>query len=141
VRNPRNHWIGIRAGYQSVSDHPATRLYSVSRTELDRHALILGATGSGKTVALTHLISGAILRGDSKVLIDARGDQINDSLTLLAGRVDPSLVKVIDLRDSSPHMGFDPLGGAGLPHKRALNVAASVKASSDSLGAYSSPES
>jgi len=134
VRNPRNHWLGIEADYQSYHDHPANRLYSVSRSELGRHGLILGATGSGKTVAITHLIAGAALRGDSVVIFDFRGDQVNDALTLLAGRVAPSLVKVIDLRDSSPHMGFDPLGGAGLPHKRALNVAASVKASSDSFG-------
>lgn len=129
-----DHWIGIEADYQSHQDHPATKLYSISRRDLAVHGLMLGASGSGKTVALTHLIAGAILRGDSLVLIDARGDQVNDVLTLLEGRVEPSLVKVIDLRDSSPHMGFDPLGGAGLPHKRALNVAATVKAGSESFG-------
>lgn len=129
-----NHWIGIEADYQSHPDHPATRLYGISRRDVGVHGLMLGGSGGGKTVALTHLIAGAIIRGDSLLLIDARGDQINDALTLLAGRVEPSLVKVIDLRDSSPHMGFDPLGGAGLAHKRALNVAASVKASSDSFG-------
>ena len=128
------HWIGIEADYQSHSEHPATKLYSVTRRDLAVHGLMLGASGSGKTVALTHLIAGAILRGDSLVLIDARGDQVNDVLSLLAGRVEPSLVKVIDLRDSSPHIGFDPLGGAGLAHKRALGVAATVKAGSESFG-------
>ena len=98
------------------------------------HSLILGRTGSGKTVAITHLIAGCIERGDSLVLIDARGDQVNDVLTLLAGRVEPSLVKVLDLRDSSPHMGFDPLGGTGLPHKRALNVLSTIKAGAESFG-------
>lgn len=129
-----DHWIGIEADYREHRDHPATRLFSVSRRDLAVHGLILGASGSGKTVCLTHLIAGAIKRGDSFVLVDARGDQVNDALTLLAGRVDPSLVKVIDLRDSTPHMGFDPLGGAGLPHKRALNVASTIKAGSDSFG-------
>lgn len=129
-----DHWIGIEADYQSQPNHPATKLVSISRRDLAVHGLILGASGSGKTVCLTHLVAGAILRGDSFVLIDARGDQVNDALTLLADRVEPSLVKVIDLRDSGPHMGFDPLGGSGLPHKRALNVAATVKAGSDSFG-------
>lgn len=128
------HWIGIEADYQEHQDHPATRLFSVSRRDLAVHGLILGASGSGKTVCLTHLLAGAIKRGDSFVLVDARGDQVNDALTLLAGRVDPSLVKVIDLRHSTPHMGFDPLGGAGLPHKRALNIASTIKAGSDSFG-------
>ncbi len=140
-REPKNHpaerpehWIGIEADYQSHPEHPATKLYSISRRDLAVHGLMLGASGSGKTVALTHLLAGAILRGDSLVLIDARGDQVNDVLSLLAGRVEPSLVKVIDLRDSSPHMGFDPLGGAGLAHKRALGVAATIKAGSESFG-------
>ncbi|MBL8048944.1 MAG: hypothetical protein JNJ45_09715 [Chthonomonas sp.] len=95
---------------------------------------MIGMTGSGKTTCLTHLISGAILQQNSFVLLDARGDQVNDVLTLLAGRVEPSLVKVIDLRDSSPHIGFDPLGGFGLAHKRALNVASIIKDGADSFG-------
>lgn len=129
-----DHWIGIEADYQSHDDHPASRLVSISRRDLGHHNLILGRTGSGKTVALTHLISGAILRGDSFVVIDPRGDQVHDVLTLLAGRVDPSLVKVVNLRDSSPLMGFDPLSGSGLPHQRALNVLSTVKANADSFG-------
>jgi len=31
-------------------------------------------------------------------------------------------------------MGFDPLGGAALAHKRALNVASTIKAGADSFG-------
>ena len=129
-----DHWIGIEADYRSREGHPSQYLYSLSRRDLATHALLLGKTGSGKTVCLTHFVAGAILRTESFVLVDARGDQVNDVLTLLAGRVEPERVKIIDLRDSSPHMGFDPLRGSSVPHKRALNVLETIRAMSDGWG-------
>lgn len=130
----RDHWIGIEADYQDKPGHPSEYLYKVSREDLATHALLLGKTGSGKTVCLTHLVAGAILRKESFVLVDARGDQVNDVLNLLAGRVEPERVKVIDLRDSTPHMGFNPLYGSGLAHKRALNVLETIRSMNDGWG-------
>lgn len=127
-------WIGIEADYRSKGGSLPDHLHRVSRRDLATHALMLGKTGSGKTTCLTHLVAGLIQRKESYVLVDARGDQVNDHLSLLAGRIDPELVKVIDLRDSTPHTGFDPLGGSGLPHKRALNVLSTIRAGSEGWG-------
>ena len=129
-----DHWIGIQADYREKPGHASEYLYQVSRQDLATHALLLGKTGSGKTVCLTHLIAGAILRKESFVLVDARGDQVNDVLNLLAGRVEPERVKVIDLRDSTPHMGFNPLHGSGLAHKRALNVLETIRTMNEGWG-------
>ncbi len=47
---------------------------AVSRERETRHWLIWGSVGAGKTQTMTHLILGAIDRGDGVLVIDVKGD-------------------------------------------------------------------
>lgn len=93
-----DNWIGVEACWPLYSCEPWAHLVSVTPADLKAHTYLIGATGSGKTVLLHHLIAQDLARGHSICLLDLRGDLVNAALELCIGRVDPSLVKVIDLR-------------------------------------------
>ncbi len=126
--------IGVEACWELYSDEPWDHLVSISVEELQTHALLLGATGSGKTVLMQHLIAQDLERGHSVCQLDLRGDQIRSTLELCVGRVDPSKVLILDLREKARPFGFNPLHGAGEPYFRALNVLSVIKEQSASWG-------
>lgn len=127
-------WIGVEADWRQSPRLSARHFVSLTPAELRTHALLLGATGSGKTTLLHHLIAQDILLGHSFVVLDLRGDLVSAVLSLCAGRVDPSLVKIIDLREKERPFGFNPLAGPGEPYFHALNVLDVVAAESESWG-------
>ena len=130
-----NHWIGVQADWAEHSDDPLQSLISLPPPVLVTHALVLGATGSGKTTMLHHLIAQDIEARHSFCIIDLRGDLIEAALALCAaGKIDPKLVRIIDLREKERICGFNPLFGSGEPYFRALNVLDAVAAEADSWG-------
>jgi len=128
------HWIGVKKGWQLLPGSPLDRLVSVPPEKLKTHALVIGATGSGKTNLLHHLIAQDIITGHSFAVLDMRGDLVGDVAGMCHGRVDPMRARIIDLREKVRHQGFDPLHGAGEPYFRALNVLDAVESESDSWG-------
>lgn len=93
-------WVGVEACWPLYSSDPCSHLVEVTPAQKAGHILCVGSTGSGKTVLLHHLISQDLDRGQSICVLDMRGDLVNAVLELCEGRVDPSLVKVIDLRSA-----------------------------------------
>lgn len=129
-----NRWIGVRADWMLYDRQPWRHLIDVEPSELRTHALVIGATGSGKTNLLHHLIAQDLERGHSVAVLDMRGDLVNAVIELCATRVPPNKVKPIDLREKQRPFGFNPLFGHGEPYFRALNVLDVVAAESESWG-------
>jgi len=129
-----DHWIGIRAAWQLLPGNPVEHLVSVQPKHLATHALVIGSTGSGKTNLLHHLIAQDMSRGHSICVLDLRGDLVNAVIEIAAGRIDPSLVRIIDLREKQRAMGFNPLYGKGEPYFRALSVLDVLEAEAESWG-------
>ena len=130
---PEN-WIGVLAEWQNSGKPFWDQLVSITPSQLTTHALLLGATGSGKTNLLHHMIAQDIERGQSLCVLDLRGDLVASVLELCAGRVDPRNVCLIDLREKTRPTGFSPLYGPGEPYFRALNVLDVLEAESESWG-------
>ena len=57
------HWIGVRKYWQFTCPSFNEAPVSLPPSTLATHALALGATGSGKTNLLHHLIAGDLIRG------------------------------------------------------------------------------
>lgn len=127
-------WIGVKKGWHTESSDPLQHLISITPTMLKTHALLIGATGSGKTNLIHNLIAQDIERGNSVVVFDLRGDLVDAVLELAAGRVDPSNVTLIDLREKRRPHGFNPLSGEGEPYFRALGVLDAIGHEHDGLG-------
>ncbi len=127
-------WIGVEADWILNSSEPWDHLVSVSPQELATHALVLGATGSGKTVLLLHLIAQDLERGHSVCVLDLRGDLVSAVVELCAGNIDPSRLRIIDLREKVRPFGFNPLHGSGEPYFRSLSVLDAVASESESWG-------
>lgn len=129
-----DNWIGVQAAWQLVSDSPWSHLVSVSPQDLATHALVIGATGTGKTNLLHHLISHDLDRGHSVCVLDLRGDLVSAVTELAADRVPPQKVRIIDLRERNRPFGFNPLWGSGEPYFRALGVLDAIASEADSWG-------
>ncbi len=127
-------WIGVKKGWQLESASPLEHLASITPSMLKTHALLIGATGSGKTNLMHHLIAQDIERGHSVAVLDLRGDLVDSVLELAAGRVHPSNVTLIDLREKEQPHGFNPLFGPGEPYFRALGVLDAIAHESESWG-------
>lgn len=127
-------WIGVEADWSRRSSSPWPHLVSIDPHELSTHALLIGSTGSGKTNAIHHLVMQDLKRGHSVCVLDMRGDLVLAVLELAAGTVNPSLVKILDLRERNRPFGFDPLGGAGEAYFRSLSFLDAIRRISDSWG-------
>lgn len=79
-------WIEVWREWADRCDNIADALVTLTREELSTHACVIGATGSGKSVALTHLIAADLRRGHSIVLLDPRGDLATTVIGLAAQR-------------------------------------------------------
>ena len=128
------HWIGIEQGWQEDKANPFERLVAITPEELRTHALVIGATGSGKTNLLHHLVAQDIRLGNSFVILDLRGDFVDAALDMGAGYLDPRKTFLLDLRERKRPSGFNPLSGLGEPYFRALAVLDAVAAESESWG-------
>lgn len=128
------HWIGVEKGWQQSTYGPIPHLVSLPPKSLRTHALAIGATGSGKTNLLHHLIAQDVVYGNSFVVLDFRGDLAAAATEICAGRVDAEKVRILDLRERDPGTMFDPLSGAGEPYFRALGVLDAVASESESWG-------
>jgi len=121
------YWIGIRKGWQTTAQTLMEAMVSLPPSDLGTHLLLIGASGSGKSKALEHIIAQHILMQRSFVIIDYRGDLTAAATELLANRVDPAKVAILDLR-GEPTIGFDPLSGAGPLSARALSFVSALEA-------------
>lgn len=129
------YWLGLWKEWRRVSQNPADSLVSIPIERLRTHALVLGDTGSGKTTLLHHLMVQDLSSEHSFVVLDLRGDLVSAAIELCAlSRVNPSLVKLLDLREKQKPFGFNPLFGAGEPYFRALNVLDAVADEASSWG-------
>lgn len=132
-RRPVKTWLGVEIPFDQAT--PAKpQLFELTDRDLCTHQLILGSTGSGKTVALHHLIAQEVLHGRSFIVLDLRGDLVDATLAICEGRIHPSRIKILDLREKKYPMGFNPLVGRGEPYYHALNVLRVVASESDSWG-------
>lgn len=62
--------------------------FALSASELTRHAVVLGATGSGKTGLVVRLVEELLLSGVSVVALDPKGDLVGLARGPLQGPVD-----------------------------------------------------
>lgn len=127
-------WIGARLCGTGESCGLWDDLVGLPARDLRTHLLIIGATGSGKTIGIEHLIAQDIQTGHSFVVIDMRGDLAKNVLALCNGHVYADLIKVVDLRAGHPSHGFNPFFGAGEPHFRALGFIDAIENESESWG-------
>lgn len=128
-------WIGVVADWMLRSDDPIPYLVEVTPEELATHALVIGATGSGKTVLMHHMIKQDLDRGSSVCVFDIRGDLVNAVVELcVRANVPPDKVRIIDLREKVRPFGFNPLYGAGQAYYRALAVLDVIAKESESWG-------
>lgn len=134
-RKRPERWIGIKVGWEGGGGDPFDHLVSLDACRLATHALILGATGSGKTNLILQIIAGAIRSGESVAVLDLRGDLVAAVIEILAAHgTDPRLVRLLDLRERRWPTGFDPLRGAGEAYFAALSVLDALEAEHDSWG-------
>ncbi|MDA8358177.1 MAG: type IV secretion system DNA-binding domain-containing protein [Actinomycetota bacterium] len=98
------------------------RLVGVSVADARQHLHVLGATGSGKSTLLTNLVLQDVAAHRGAVVIDPKGDLINDLIDRLpaeaAGRVvvldpdDDSAPPAMNVLDAAePHLAVDHLVG------------------------------
>jgi hypothetical protein len=130
-----DHWVGMVKGWPDLCQSLGEALVTLPPHVLSTHGLIIGATGSGKTNLLHHLIAGDLMRGRSIVVLDARGDLAVATVELAArAGVDPKDVRFFNLREKDQPLGFNPLAGNGEPYYRALGLIDAVAAESESWG-------
>jgi hypothetical protein len=87
---------------------------------LAKHLLLGGATGSGKTRALLHILEGQIAAGCSAVVVDPKGELIEQCLALLRrSGVPPEQVTLLDPRWDGGVPGWNALA-ADLPLSEAI---------------------
>lgn len=69
-------------------DHRAQhgRAFGIQPVDLQKHMLVLGRTGAGKSVLLEHLVLGLIERGEGITLIDPHGDLAESVLAKIPPR-------------------------------------------------------
>ncbi len=128
------HFIGVRKDWRHRSPNPFHSVVGLTPKQLANHAFVIGKTGTGKSVALQHLMAQDIRYGHSFAVLDMRGDLVGTALRLCAGHVQPEKLLLIDLADTGSTMGLNPLAGSGGAHQLALNVLKVVKSESDSWG-------
>ena len=103
-----------------------------------RHLYVLGATGSGKTNLLLRLIESDLRGGRTLCVIDLRGDLVDRILLRLAHLGGPEAWRerllLLDLRDESHAVGFNPLSGDGDAYSRSLHLLEVLRRQSESWG-------
>ena len=135
------HLIGTEqsnSGDQTMRQLSDAGVVTLSPEARLRHLYLLGATGTGKTNLLLRLIESDVKNQRAFCVIDLRGDLVDRILSRLSTAA-PSdhwnqRLLLVDLRDSSYHVGFNPLAGDGDAYTRALLMLSVIKKQSDSWG-------
>lgn len=88
------------------------QLLSFPEKDLSGHTMIFGTTGSGKTRFLDLLVSQAVLRGDTVIIIDPKGDTGLMHKTRQACRMcdRQDQFRLLDTAAASASVKFNPLG-------------------------------
>src|ERR1051326_1698313 len=73
----------VAAPLQSAPIYPRQR-FRLKLAELDRHATVIGTTGSGKTTTLTRLIDAAMRTARPVMVVDAKGGKLAEVCRALA---------------------------------------------------------
>lgn len=99
----------------AISTLPGDRRpMGLSITDALHHVHLLGPTGTGKSTLLMNMIIADITAGRSVVLLDPKGDLVDDVLARIPNdRVDD--VVVLDPSDREMPVGLNPLAGGGQP--------------------------
>ena len=122
---------GQETGHRVIGDSAASErpgaLVLPAKAGL-RHLHVVGPTGSGKSWLLANLILSDIVVGRGVVVIDAKGDLVNDVLARLPENRRGDVV-LLDPTDASP-VGLNPLAGGDLAVDGLVHVMKSVWASS-----------
>ncbi len=109
--------------------------FSILPSDLEKHVHVVGSTGVGKSCLVLRLVELDILREHSIVVIDLRGDLVGAVVALCARLgIDPGRVTILDLRDKTCPVAFNPLTGAGEPFIKALHMLSILASSSPSWG-------
>jgi hypothetical protein len=87
------------------------RKLAISVVDSRHHAHVVGPTGSGKSVLLHHLIMGDIRARRPVVVIDPKGDLVDDVVNSLDPATARNRLVLIDPAQPGPHPGIDPLAG------------------------------
>src|SRR5262249_3344641 len=96
------------------------------RDERERHVLITGKTGSGKSTLMCNLAMADIYAGEGVAFIDPHGDAGLDLLDAIP-RSRITAVRYLDEADTERPVGFNPASGIS-PARRALAAAGIVSA-------------
>jgi hypothetical protein len=91
---------------------PAARRVGLSRVDSLTHAVLIGGTGSGKSVLMSHLILDAIEDGRSVLVVDPKGDLITRELLPRIPAHRHADVVVIDPMSDLP-VGINPFAEGG----------------------------
>jgi hypothetical protein len=87
------------------------RRLAISVVDSRHHTHVVGPTGSGKSVLLHHLIMGDIRARRPVVVIDPKGDLVDDVVNSLDPATARGRLVLIDPAQPGPHPGIDPLAG------------------------------
>ena len=84
----------------------------MSVSDLNLHTIIFGTTGAGKTRLFDLLVSQAIVRGDTVIVIDPKSDaDLQKKIALTAAHCSRDLnLHVLDLAKTQHSSAFNPLG-------------------------------
>lgn len=109
---------------------------------LTKHAVLTGASGSGKSTTMHRLRDGFVDDGITVVDVDYRGDGLDRALRrLVAAGIDEDLIDVIDLRRGDVAYPMNFLGyGPGDVHSRAAIVYEALRETADSWGVQLGPD-
>lgn len=110
---PPSPSLPVAGSLVGFSNYPGMthRPLALKREDRLRHAMVLGPTGSGKSVLLSHLILGDIAAGYGVVVLDPKGDLVAEVLDRISDH-DAERVVVLDASKRDLPIGFNPLGGA-----------------------------
>lgn len=105
--------VSTRGRLLGTSASGPARQIALSIPDSLRHLHVVGPTGVGKSTLLARLALQDITEGRAVVVIDPKGDLVDDILARADERRRDDIV-VIDAADSAP-VGINPLAGAGDP--------------------------
>jgi conjugal transfer pilus assembly protein TraD len=109
---------------------PAEAEWVLTDAQLDRHVLILGTTGAGKSRLLELLALQAVRRGDAVVVIDPKGDaRLLDRVRRAAGE----RFRLLSLPHPERSVRYNPIGRFHDVREVADRIAALLPASGDAL--------
>lgn len=92
------------------------RMVELSDKAANQHTLVLGTTGSGKTVTVCNIVESAINRGLPLIYIDGKGDYDLACRVQQYGQSQNRHVSVFAMR--GPSMAYNPLATGGFTSKK-----------------------